>query len=150
MIKYALKCHNGHEFESWFRNAASFDEQVAHGHVFCPTCRATGVDKAIMAPALISSAPATKTIAVSEKTDAIPATADKGQQLRAELRAFREHVLAGTEDVGTRFSEECRKIADGDADDRPIRGQSTLEEARALLEEGIRVLPLPYLPDDLN
>lgn len=149
MIKYALKCRNGHEFESWFRNAASFDDQVTQGRVACPTCQATGIDKAIMAPALIGSALDNKTIAVGEKAD-VPAPADKGQQLRAEMRAFRQHVLAATEDVGTRFPQECRKIAEGEANDRPIRGQSTLEEAKALLEEGIRVLPLPSLPEDLN
>jgi hypothetical protein len=133
-----LKCSNGHEFESWFRNAASFDDQVAQDRISCPTCQATGVDKAIMAPAVISGAGESK-IAVGD-----------GQQLRAEIRAFRQHVLAATEDVGTRFPQECRKIAEGEAHDRPIRGQSTLEEARTLLEEGIYVLPLPSLPEDMN
>jgi len=142
MIKYALKCANGHEFDSWFASAASFDEQVAQGHVSCPVCASIDVAKAIMAPALTHG----------EKIEAPSAqeSAEESARNRAELHAFRHYVMGITEDVGTRFPEEARKIADGASEERPIRGQATREEAKALLDEGIAILPLPLAPDDLN
>jgi hypothetical protein len=140
MIKYALKCANGHEFDSWFPGAASFDDQVAQGQVACPVCGAAEVGKAIMAPAL----------AHGDKIEA-PLSRDEAAKRRtAELRALRHYVMGVSEDVGTRFPEEARKIADGSSDERPIRGQATHEEAKALLEEGIAILPLPHVPEDMN
>jgi len=138
MIKYALKCTHGHEFDSWFASAASFDEQVAQGQVSCPACASLDVAKAIMAPAL----------AHGEKIEA--PSAEASARKRAELSALRHYVMGVTEDVGTRFPEEARKIADGISEERPIRGQATREEAKALLDDGIAVLPLLLAPDDLN
>ncbi len=141
MIKYALKCAEGHEFDSWFRNAVSFDEQVAQGQVLCPYCGSAEVGKAIMAPAL-------------NHGDAIAAPVPRGEQgaleRAAQLRALRQHLIGATEDVGPRFPEEARKIAEGTGEGRPIRGQATREEARALVDEGIAIFPLPLLPEDLN
>ena len=76
--------------------------------------------------------------------------AEEQARRRAELRAFRHCIMGATEDVGTRFPEEARRIAEGAGEDRPIRGQATADEAKALLEEGIAILPLPLVPDDLN
>jgi len=45
--------------------------------------------------------------------------------------------------VGERFAEEARRIHYGEAEQRGIRGQASREETRALLEEGIAVMPLP-------
>ncbi|MEW6437187.1 MAG: DUF1178 family protein [Pseudomonadota bacterium] len=142
MIKYALKCVHDHEFDSWFASAASFDEQAARGQVSCPVCASAEVAKAIMAPAL----------AHGEKIEApsVRESAEESARKRAELSAFRHYVMGVTEDVGTRFSEEARKIAEGTSEERPIRGQATREEAKALLDEGIAILPLPLAPDDLN
>jgi hypothetical protein len=130
MIKYALRCGKGHEFDSWFPNAASFDEQAARGHVACPVCGAADVAKAIMAPAV--------------------AHAEIDARRRAELRELRRYVMGASEDVGVRFPDEARKIAEGLSEERPIRGEATPEEARALLDEGISILPLPFAPEDMN
>ncbi len=143
MIKYALKCANGHEFDSWFPSAASFDEQVAQGQVICPVCAAADVGKAIMAPAL-SHGDRIETPQVETPQ------AEEHARKRAELRALRHYMMGVTEDVGTRFPEEARKIAEGAGEDRPIRGLATREEAKALLDDGVAVLPLPLAPDDLN
>jgi hypothetical protein len=138
MIKYALKCANDHEFDSWFPNAASFDEQIARGQVICPVCGVAGVGKAIMAPA----------VSHGDKIES-PLTLDKAKR-RAEMRALRRYVMGVTEDVGTRFPDEARKIAEGLSEERPIRGEATREEAKALLDEGIHILPLPFASEDMN
>ncbi len=139
MIKYALRCANGHEFDSWFRSAASFDEQVAQGQVACPVCGAAEVGKAIMAPA------------VNHGDQVEPHLAREDEvKRRAELRALRHYVMGATEDVGTRFPDEARKIAEGSSEERPIRGEATREEAKALLDEGIQILPLPFASEDMN
>jgi hypothetical protein len=61
------------------------------------------------------------------------------------LKAVR-HVLAHTEDVGERFADEVRAMHQGEIDQRSIRGRTSPEEALALIEEGIEVMPLPDLP----
>jgi hypothetical protein len=140
MIKYALKCARGHEFESWFANAAGYDAQVARGQIECPVCGLAQVDKAIMAPAIAHGAGA--------EAPAEPVARLAGKI--AEARALRHYVMGMTEDVGTRFPEEARRIAEGVSEERPIRGQATREEAKALREEGVAILPLPLIPEDLN
>lgn len=135
MIKYALKCANDHDFESWFANSTSFDQQVARSQVVCPICATTSVGKAIMAPALGQGdhAPLRRPAAAGDA-----------------LRALRDYVVSVTEDVGLRFPDEARKIAGGLSEHRAIRGEATREDARALLDEGIAILPLPLMPEDLN
>jgi hypothetical protein len=137
MIKYALKCEDGHEFESWFRSGASFDQQVDRGHVVCPVCATTRVGKAIMAPGLYNA-------------DRIEPRLSESDERIAALRALRDHVMGVTEDVGARFAAEARKIAEGFGEERAIRGLATPDEAKALLDDGIAILPIPRMPEDLN
>lgn len=174
MIKYALNCCNGHRFESWFASAAGFDDQAAQEFIVCPTCQSHDVSKAIMAPALLTGVEkrpaepvAVDRVADAGRDDATHGDAgqddrghdDRGQgepvhdeaaQARAMIRTLHRYVRETSENVGDHFAEEARKIAEGDAPQRPIHGAASLEEASALLREGIRVLPLPPLPDELN
>jgi hypothetical protein len=76
--------------------------------------------------------------------------AEPERQVRAMLRALREQIVANSEHVGTRFPEEARKIHYGEAEGRPIYGEASPAEARALIEEGIDVAPIPIMPDDRN
>ena len=146
MIRYALACEAGHTFESWFPSSDSYDEQRARGLVACPVCDSTKVSKTLMAPRL----------ARTDKAEAVPAAqpvpmiAEPARQMRALLRAVREHVMANSEHVGERFPEEARKIHYGESEERSIYGQASPDEARALIEEGIDVAPLPVLPGDRN
>jgi hypothetical protein len=132
MIRYSLICDAGHNFESWFRDSASFDKQAAEGRIACPFCESTKVTRDVMAPN------------VAKQRD------DSARDLRMKLRELHETVVANTEDVGDRFPEEARAMEDGEAARRAIRGRATFEEAKALLEEGIEILPLPGLPGDGN
>lgn len=139
MIRYALACAAGHEFESWFGDSDAFEAQRERGLVECPHCGSLDVSKQVMTPALAraESAPA------SDK-------ASRAFAMRERMRALRAEVAAKTEDVGARFPEEARRIHKGEAPERAIRGEASWQEARRLLEDGVPVLPLPTLPDDLN
>ena len=155
MIRYALACDAGHRFESWFGSSAAFDSLLATGVLVCPSCGSHHVAKTIMAPAIVAKrGPAAKRAEDTPASGAAPVDValldDKRQELRNAIRAFRDKVLADTQDVGTRFPEEARRMHDGEIAHREIRGQATIDEARALLDDGIMVLPLPTLPDDLN
>ena len=152
MIKYALGCAGGHEFESWFQSGEAFETQSEAGRVLCPHCQAREVTKAIMAPAIAS-----KTVGEHGKPPAAAeapaklALLDPGDlETRAMLSAFRKRIFAEAEDVGMRFAEEARKIHEGAVQERPIHGQANYGEARALIEEGIEILPIPPLPDEFN
>lgn len=155
MIRFTLACDSGHRFESWFPSNAAYDEQAARGLVACPFCDSLKVAKAPMAPAVArtdrgrAEAPAAQ-LHVPAGADQVPTPmiAEPERQLRALLRAVREHVVASAEHVGDRFADEARAIHYGDAEGRPIYGEASAQEARALVEEGIEVMPLPPAPDD--
>lgn len=158
MIKYALKCDKDHGFESWFPDIASYETQVKRGLVACPECGSIRVEKALMAPALVGvarkPAPADAPSEAPAEAPAEPAPValldERSQALRVMARELRRQIVANTVDVGRSFPDEARAIHAGDAPERAIRGEATPEEARALLEEGIGVTPLPSLPDERN
>jgi hypothetical protein len=133
MIHYSLVCDDGHDFDGWFRDSRAFDDQCARGQVACPFCASTNVTRAVMAPH----------VARNDRED-------DATRLRGMVRKLRDKLINETEDVGERFPEEARAIEDGDAARRPIRGRATFEEAKALLEDGIEILPIPELPTDGN
>jgi hypothetical protein len=148
MIKYALACEQAHEFESWFPSSEAYDTQRKRGFVTCPFCNSAKVEKQIMAPSVSRTdrAPA----APAPEPQAVALLSEKQKEIRALIRAMREHVMKNAENVGRDFAEEARKIHYGEAEQRSIYGEADLAETRALLEEGIDVLPLPAGPDDRN
>lgn len=150
MIRYALVCEAGHEFESWFPSSDSYDDQAARGLVACPVCDSTKVGKALMAPRLARTDQATAPVPAPTEDARVPMISEPERQVRAMLRAFRAHLVANSEAVGPRFAEEARKIHYGESQERSIHGQASPEEARALIEEGISVAALPIVPDDRN
>jgi hypothetical protein len=148
MIKYALACEQAHEFESWFPSSEAFETQRKRGFVTCPFCDSARVEKQIMAPSVARKDKAPEAPAAGPQTVAV--LSDREQEMRAALRALREHVMKNAENVGKGFVEEARKMHYGETEERSIYGEADLAEARALLEEGIDVLPLPVAPDDRN
>jgi hypothetical protein len=136
-----LQCGHQHTFEGWFGSEEDFQSQLARSLVECPVCGDTGILKRLSAPRLnfgASKAPA-ESASPSSAVAAVPAP-DVSQQA-AYMKAVR-HILANTEDVGSQFAEEARKIHYGEADERNIRGQASTDETAELLEEGIAVMPL--------
>jgi hypothetical protein len=154
MIKFTLVCSNGHEFQSWFKSGEAFDAQAKAGLVACPLCQTVEVAKAIMAPAIAGRRGAggeEQGPPAEDQSQAKGALLDRrDNEARAMISAFRDRVFALAEDVGTRFAEEARKIHNGLVPQRAIHGQATFDDARALVEEGVAVLPVPPLPDERN
>jgi hypothetical protein len=147
VIAYQLACAKGHEFEGWFGNSAAFDEQAAQGAIACPMCGDSQIRKAIMSPSVKTSITKAK-----GKTEiaAQPPNAPDAQKVRQFVAGYRKFIEENADYVGSKFPEEARKIHYGEADERHIYGESTLKEARELIEEGIEVAPMPPDPGELN
>ncbi len=136
-----LRCAHGHDFEGWFDSNEAFQGQLASGLIECPVCADKAITKCLSAPRLNLGK-------AKEAQEPLALTPDEAAQQGRWMRLVRE-MLAKTEDVGERFAQEARKIHYGEAAERGIRGQATLQQAEELLEEGIAVMPL-VLPDALK
>ena len=155
MIRYNLRCEKGHAFESWFQSSAAYEAQEKRKLVSCPSCGSVAVERAIMAPQIMTKkgreqaapAPAPTEAAGPESTPLLMA---QERELRAKLKELRDHIVKNADNVGERFPNEARKMHYGDIEHRPIYGEASAEEARALIDEGVEVSPLPVLPEDRN
>lgn len=139
-----LGCQHGHVFEGWFASEDDFQSQKARALVQCPMCGDSHIDKRLSAPRLNLGAPAPAMRPGPEAPSSTPATppaASRQAMQAAWLRMSRE-LIAKTEDVGARFADEARRMHHGEIEQRAIRGQASVEDAVALIEEGIGVLPL--------
>lgn len=154
MIRYALQCECGHAFESWFQSSFAYDSQVRRKLVTCPACGSAKVKKAIMAPQIASKKGRDNTEPVPAAPVAPPTSTPlmvaQERELRAKLKELRDHIVKNADNVGERFPVEARKMHYGDIEHRPIYGEASPDEARALIEEGVEVSPLPVLPGDRN
>ena len=152
---FDLQCGNGHLFEGWFGSHDDYDSQEARGLVTCPVCQSGTVVKRLSAPHLnvghFGDVQATPSASASDagSRELAAATPESGQlvQLQAAILQQMREFIRKTENVGDRFADEARRIHDGSADERPIRGIATLQEREALAEEGIAVVALPDFLD---
>ena len=142
MIRYALKCPQDHAFDSWFQSSASYDALRRAGHVSCPTCGSTEIEKALMTPRVSSAEPQEP----PAEPPAQGALSQPGSEMERALAALRREVEENSEYVGLGFASEARRIHAGDAPDRAIYGEARPDEARALIEDGVPVMPLPFMP----
>ncbi|WIY25895.1 DUF1178 family protein [Parasedimentitalea psychrophila] len=170
MIQYSLKCEAGHTFDSWFQSAAGFDKLAANGLISCAVCGSGSVEKAIMAPRVRPGRNAVSgrgepDVVAADRSDrdqspqagesaqgsalAVPTAgalskpANEAEQAIAELR---RKVEDNSDYVGKDFVTQARAMHEGDAPGRAIYGEAKLDEAKALIEEGIPVMPLPFRP----
>lgn len=154
MIHYNLRCERGHSFESWFQSSSAYEAQERRKLVNCPICGSSEVERAIMAPQIVSQKGRESALPAPAATaDPAPSTQllmAQERELRAKLKELRDHIVKNADNVGERFPNEARKMHYGDIEHRPIYGEATTEEARALIEEGVEVAPLPVLPGDRN
>ena len=164
MILYRLRCSQGHEFESWFKDSKSYERQEKKSLIGCAVCGDGKVSRAIMAPRLGTKGNKTRSGVPVETPATAPAPTPQQQQqqqrqqqvaalvrnmpkeLREALLKVREHVEKNCEHVGEEFAEEARKIHYGESDKRGIYGETSDEEAEALAEEGIEFGRLPWVP----
>ena len=134
-----LQCALGHTFEGWFGSEEDFVTQCARALVQCPLCGDAAVHKMLSAPRLNLS-----TSRQDQGTDpgvtAVSPASDMA--FGAEWMEMARRMLANTDDVGAHFADEARKMHYGETEERAIRGRTTPDEARALLDEGIEILPL--------
>jgi len=147
-----LCCAAGHAFEGWFSSEDDFVAQREGGLVDCPMCGNAEVSKLPSAPRLnLGARPAP--VAGGQTAEAEAATPTSGAAPSPSLAVlgnaasrFVEAVadlMRNTEDVGTRFAEEARRIHYGESEQKAIRGQTTPEERAALADEGIQIFTLP-------
>ncbi|MEX2616884.1 MAG: DUF1178 family protein [Alphaproteobacteria bacterium] len=134
MISFNLRCAKDHVFEAWFKDSASYDEQVKRKALSCPSCGGTTIEKGVMAPNISRGSG-------RRKSDNMPSPA----QLRAALLELRTVVEKNCDYVGSEFPEEARKIHYGETDQRNIYGEATAEEATELAEEGIEFGRIPWV-----
>ncbi|MEM8823874.1 MAG: DUF1178 family protein [Pseudomonadota bacterium] len=134
MIRYSLKCAEGHDFDSWFASAEAYDTLVSKDMVACMICGSTDVRKALMAPKVAKGE-------IGERPLAKPAS-----EIETKVAALRDKVEAEATYVGGRFAEEARKIHTSDDPFKPIWGEANAKDAKALLDDGIPVAPLPFGP----
>ena len=149
MIRYSLVCSNAHEFEGWFRSSEDFDVQSSAGLCACPDCGSTSVAKALMRPNVTTSEMRAVAPVVAEDKPSVTVPPEAREFLE-KLKEIKAALLDGSENVGKRFAEEARRIHFGEAPIRAVHGEATEEDARALMEEGVDILPLPVLPGERN
>ncbi|MFC6688127.1 DUF1178 family protein [Jhaorihella thermophila] len=142
MIQYALKCADGHSFDSWFQSSDAFDKLHAAGMVACAVCGSTEVEKSVMAPRVQASRDKAKA-QPDAPSRPLSEPASPAEQALAELR---RRIEANSDYVGRNFAAEARAIHDGEAPARSIYGEARPDEAKALIEDGIPVAPLPFRP----
>lgn len=167
-----LQCRQGHTFEGWFGSEDDFQSQHLRNLVECPMCGDKAVSKKLSAPRLNLGAgrePVPREVETESATnsgadcaDKAGATAKNDHPLLVDMAAMARNpelqaawlqvarkVMAQTEDVGSRFAQEARKIHYGEAKERGIRGEATRDQTLELLDEGINVMLLP-LPASLK
>ncbi|WP_343838699.1 DUF1178 family protein [Castellaniella ginsengisoli] len=156
---FDLSCEHDHVFEGWFSSRDSFQDQLAQGLVRCPVCHSDQITRRVSAPHLnvshlrAGSAPRAEPAARSESVPqgraAVAApSGDQLARLQAEVLRQIRRIVRQTDDVGSRFADEARRMHNGEIEERPIRGQASLQECRDLVDEGISIMPIPDILDD--
>ena len=131
MILFDLRCAEGHGFEGWFKDSATFEQQVEGGEIACPVCGDRAIGKALMAPRV---------------QDGARGEAHRAAQVMGVLRKIRQEVERRCDYVGPRFAQEARRIHDGEVRERGIYGEATKQEVEALHDDGIEVAQVPWVP----
>ena len=137
MIKYALKCSEGHVFESWFENADAYEKLHKAKMVSCSICGDATIEKSLMAPQVT---PGRKKASLT----------DPASPAEEALKKLRKDIETNADDVGKNFANEARAMHYGEKPERAIYGQTKPEEAKSLIEEGVPVTPLPWGPKRAN
>jgi hypothetical protein len=142
MIVFDLKCGGGHVFEAWFGSSADYESQRERALVACPVCGDSAIEKAVMAPNVAAKG--------NRRSDTSSSAKPDPKHLMAALAEAQAKMLEGSQWVGMAFADKARAMHLGDEAHVPIHGQASAEEAKALIEEGVAVapLPLPVVPPE--
>jgi hypothetical protein len=142
VIVFDLKCGGGHVFEAWFGSSGDYESQRERTLIACPMCGDTGIEKAVMAPNVAAKGNRQGNVAAGGKPDP--------KQLMAALAQAQAKMLEGSSYVGLAFADKARAMHLGEEAHAPIHGQASAEDAKALIDEGVAVapLPLPVVPPE--
>ncbi len=154
MKVYNLACPLDHRFEGWFASEEDCLAQQDKGILACPVCDSTEITRMPSAPHIAKSSSTELTVqkddVASLSGEVLALTGKDHSQLEAQVQAAflkgMRDLMGRSEDVGNAFAEEARKIHYKESPERSIRGQTTLDEAEALREEGIEVMAMPMIP----
>jgi len=130
MIKYSLECNQSHTFDAWFSDSLNFEKQNKKNQISCPNCSSLKIKKSIMAPSIPSK---------NYKSDLLNEKKDK---VEVVLSKVRKHVEDNFDYVGDKFADEARSMHYGEKEEREIYGETTIEDAVDLIEEGVNVKPM--------
>ena len=144
MIRFSLRCAKDHGFDSWFQSDAAYEGQRAAGMISCPVCGNGVVNKSLMAPALCAKGGGAKEVAVGET--AKPDLRAPQSDVEAAFAEMRRNVEANSDYVGVNFVAEARRMHEGAVPERSIWGEAKPEDVKGLMEDGVRVAPLPFMP----
>lgn len=142
MIVYDLRCADDHRFEGWFADSQAFATQRSGGLVSCPYCGGTRIER-LVSPLRIGTSDAGGSSA--DMNVVTPDAEERTDRLRT-LAAMQSEMLKTSRWVGKGFAEHARAMAEGTEPTGTIHGQATLAEAKALHDDGVAVMPLPFAP----
>ena len=137
MIVFNLNCSDcASSFEGWFENTKDFKKQIKKGLVSCPSCNSTQIKKGLMAPnvAMKSNSKISK----------------KNKSIASNIKKLKKIIEKEFDYVGNKFTEEAKKIKYGEAKERAIYGEASIEQTKELIDEDIDVLPLPFSTKKTN
>ena len=133
MIIFNLECKLcGVNFEGWFENSAQFEKQKKQNLINCPSCNSSSITKALMTPN------------VSKKSNSKDKKIKK--TIATNISKYKKIIEKNFDYLGDKFTGEAKKIKYGEAKDRPIYGEATIEQTKELIDEEINVEPLPFAP----
>ena len=135
MIHFSLKCSQNHSFDSWFQSSDAFEKLAKAGMLTCAKCGDRAVEKSLMTPKISTQSPS--------ESHAFSAPMSEAERNLAKMK---REIEANSDYVGMNFAHEARAMHIGESPARAIYGEAKAEEAKSLIEDGISVAPLPFVP----
>ena len=137
MIVFNLNCSDcTSSFEGWFENTQDYNKQIRKGLLTCPSCNCTQIKKGLMTPNL------------SKKSNS--KISKRNKSIASNVKKLKKIIEKEFDYVGNKFTEEAKKIKYGEAEERAIYGEASIEQTKELIDEDIDVLPLPFSTKKTN
>jgi len=136
MINYSLKCENGHQFDSWFQSAETFDTLNEQSQIECPVCGSHKITKSMMAPS----------VQTKRKKTINPPSPQDAETALSDLKALQSKIEENSDYVGANFARDARDMHNGLIPERSIHGHANPDEAKKLIDDGVSIVPLPFAP----
>ena len=138
MIRYTLKCDEGHSFESWFQSSEAYEALAKAGHLSCAVCGSTDVSKTLMAPKVKTSP--------DKSEEMTPVQHNPQSEVEKAMAELRQKVEETSDYVGEKFTDEARAMHLGEKPERAIYGEARPDQAKSLIDDGVPLMPLPFRP----